>query len=175
MAGATAGIVLRMFRAHSSFPQMVAVVATVGVLTGGCVSDDLVSLTEVPTQTTGNTTEIPVFTTGEPDDITTGGEPDPGTSCRQTISCVFSCVTMIPDPPGPEFDYSCFLECAEDISTEDWLAFIGIADCAYNHCTNVVEQCPDIDDEETCLPCLLQTIGAMPGVSGCESQAIACK
>ncbi len=174
---AVAGIVRRMARPiYLSAARLALVVLTMSGPAGlACTSDDLIALTEVdPTTGIVDTTSVNLFTTGEPDETTTG-EPMMGTdTCRGAVSCVINCAINLPDPPpaGGE-DYSCFLPCIDDMTTEEWLALLAIGECTYNYCKDT-KQCPDVDDKETCLNCLITSL-PKPGAPGCEQQGEECK
>lgn len=167
-----------MARVHPSSAYWLALAALLpGTLLGlACTSDDLLALTDVdPTTAAPDTTMVYVFTTGEPDDGTSTGEPMTGEdTCREAITCLGNCVGKLMDPPPPEEDYSCFLGCIDDMTTEEWLALIGFGECVYNFCVDTAK-CPDAEDEMTCQLCLISNLQLTDGPASCEMKSMTCK
>jgi hypothetical protein len=144
-----------------------------------CNSDDPSQFTtEIDLTTTGATTQVNVFTTGEPEpDPTTTGEPDGPESCRDAVQCLFQCVTALPNPPPPEQDFGCFLDCQEGLNTEEVLGFIRLFQCVGDACFAKGEcsNGPD-NDSQVCQNCIVLGVTTVqPPVMGCEAQVMTCR
>jgi hypothetical protein len=167
-----------MSRAHpNSSPKLALLALALSVATGhGCTSDDLKAVTDGTTSTIGDDTTMGViFTTGDVDETTTTGPgPDSETTCREALNCVINCAIALPENPPPEQEYGCFLDCEGDLSTEEWLALFAFSECLFNHCNNVTMECPDMNDEPTCLMCLVGGLGDIAPM-GCEIQGQECQ
>ncbi|HEY8375263.1 MAG TPA: hypothetical protein VIK91_02190 [Nannocystis sp.] len=155
-------------------------VAAAALACAACNSDDREQMTESTTADTtiGGTTEIPTWTEGEPSETTstttdTGNYPK---TCRSGIFCAVQCVTKIPNPTPPEYDWqSCFFDnCLETLSAEEWLLLFDLVECAVEYCSQD-PNCIEGNDAE-CQKCYLVTIGTPKLEPGhlCEAQAKAC-
>lgn len=144
-----------------------------------CNSDEpLDTTTTVPPDTDEAMTEGKPFTTVPPENTSTGEPEDPETTCRQAEQCLVDCYMALPtENNDPEQDFSCFFDCGEGMTTEEWLALIDLGDCIYRKCFSEMK-CSEHgeNDDMMCRDCIILGLFANnPYPAGCEAEAMACK
>lgn len=158
-------------------PRALAVLAHALAFACACNSDEpLDTTTEIVVTSSGYDTEPVEFTTGEIVEETTG-DPSPGDqTCRGAMGCLIQCYMDLPDPPGPEQDFSCFFECGTEMGTEEWLALIRHATCVVDDCY-ARKICSDHgeNDDVNCQGCIVTGLYSKPPVAACEAEGLACK
>lgn len=149
--------------------------AASSLLALGCNSDLYLEETTTTTTSTSGpiTTEPPdpwnfTTSTGTTTTSTTGT-----LSCRTALSCLINCALNIPQPPGPEPDLSCFLECEEGLSAEEVYDLFKFVNCVSNLCIDTGDCDPNDFGGDDCTGCFIKNLAEEAPV-GCEAEGLAC-
>ncbi|MEZ4450238.1 MAG: hypothetical protein R3B09_12245 [Nannocystaceae bacterium] len=132
------------------------------------------------TTTTTTSTSGPITTDPPPPwDFTTSGTtgttgPVGTLSCRSALSCLIQCALNIPQPPGPEPDLSCFLECEDGLSAEEVYDLFKFVNCVSNLCIDNGSCDPNDFGGDACTGCFIENL-ALDAPPGCEAEGMACK
>lgn len=130
---ANRGSVLRMILRRAGWGVLALVAATTG-----CFDSDEKFSAIVATSTGDPTTST--TTTGTTTSTTTDGTSSTTSdaTCRDAITCIFQCAAMIQAQqqadPSYEPDFSCFLECEEQLPVMEAYRLIKLGNCAAEEC-----------------------------------------
>ena len=140
-----------------------------------CFDSDELRSAEDSTTTSGGDTVTPYSdeTADTSDDNWTAEDTGPSeTTCRDAIECLIDCQADLIFNMQEEPDLTCFLECDQDLSTEEAYLLIKLAECIGNWCT-MQGSCGGDATENECLICIAAN-GQDPQAEGCQEEAAAC-
>jgi hypothetical protein len=142
-----------------------------------CNSDEPLDTTTGIDLTTGDvmTMEFP-FTTMPPSDETTGEPEIPDQTCRMALNCVVGCFIETSNP-GEEEDLSCYRECLDGMTTEEYLALFRLAVCVSDDCfARMICSEDGENDDAQCQECIVNQglLGLNPQSTACDVEFMAC-
>lgn len=144
-----------------------------------CNSDEpLDSTTEIDLTTGDVATMAFEFTTGELMEESTGEPEIPDQTCRNALNCVVGCFIDMPSNPGEEADLSCYRECLDGMTTEEYLALFRLSVCVSDDCfARMICSEHGENDDAMCQECIVNQglLGLNPQSTACDAESMACK